>query len=81
MFWRLTKFILGLLLLSMGGINLFYIMNDSVAGYAAGHPYRNQEFIGTGVLVGLGILLIYLSIMKRTDNDEELKDNEFNKQD
>lgn len=81
MFWRLTKFILGLLLLSMGGINLFYIMNDSVAGYAAGHPYRNQEFIGTGVLVGLGILLIYLSIIKRTDYADELEDDELHKQD
>ena len=66
-FWRFVKLLLGLSLLGMGGINLFYIMNDSVAGYAAGHPYRNQEFIGTGVLVGLGVLLIYLSIIKRTN--------------
>ena len=80
-FWRFVKLLLGLSLLGMGGVNLFYIMNDSVAGYATGHPYRNQEFIGTGVLVGLGVLLIYLSIIKRTDYDEELKDNEFNKQD
>ena len=48
-----------------------YIMNDSIAGYAAGHPYRNQEFIGTGVLIGLGVLLIYLSFIKKPENLKE----------
>jgi hypothetical protein len=72
-FWRFVKLLLGLSLLGMGGINLFYIMNDSVAGYAAGHPYRNQEFIGTGVLVGLGILLIYLSFLKKRNDEDEFK--------
>lgn len=69
--WRFVKFILGISLLAIGGMNLFYIMNDSVAGYAAGHPYRNQEFIGTGVLLGLGVLLIVMSFVKNKVVEED----------
>ena len=74
MYKRIAKFVLGLFLLLSGGLSLMYIMNDSVAGYAAGHPYRNQEFIGTGALLGFGALLIYLSFSKKPVNKEDNED-------
>ena len=71
LFWRIIKFSLGLLFLISGCFSYIYVTNDNIAGYASGVVYRNQELIGTGLLVGLGILLIYTSFKKNALPDED----------
>ena len=68
--WRIVKFILGVLFFVSGCYSYIYVTNDNIAGFATGVQYRNQELIGTGLLVGLGVLLIY-SAFKKTTRPEE----------
>ena len=62
--WRIVKFILGVLFFVSGCYSYIYVTNDNIAGFATGVQYRNQELIGTGLLVGLGVLLIYSAFKK-----------------
>ena len=63
--WRLCKFILGVLFVITGCYSYIYVNNNNIAGYASGVKFRNQELIGTGILVGLGMLLIYSSFKNK----------------
>lgn len=69
--WRIVKFILGVLFFVSGCYSYIYVTNDNIAGFATGVQYRNQELIGTGLLVGLGVLLIY-SAFKKTITKSEM---------
>lgn len=69
-FRRIVKFILGVLFLVSGCYSYIYVTNDNIAGFATGVQYRNQELIGTGLLVGLGVLLIYSAFKKKESPDE-----------
>jgi len=57
-FWRIIKLFLGILFVVSGCYSYIYVTNDNIAGYATGVQYRNQELIGTGLLVGLGIRFV-----------------------
>ena len=70
-FWRICKFILGVLLVVSGCYSYIYVNNNNIAGYATGVKYRNQELIGTGLLVGLGVLLIYSAFKKKQNQENE----------
>lgn len=67
-FWRIVKFILGILFVISGCYSYIYVTNDSIAGFANGVSYKNQEMIGTGLLVGLGVLLIYSAFKKKEED-------------
>ena len=72
--WRIIKFTLGVFFFVSGCYSYIYVTNDNIAGYATGVQYRNQELIGTGLLVGLGALLIYSAFKKKvlpTENNDE----------
>ena len=70
-FRRIVKFILGVLFFVSGCYSYIYVTNDNIAGFATGVQYRNQELIGTGLLVGLGVLLIYNAFQKKTPQDKD----------
>lgn len=72
--WRVIKFCFGVLLVISGCYSYIYVTNDNIAGYATGVEYRNQELIGTGLLVGLGVLLIY-SAFKKNINPEDSQES------
>ena len=70
-FWRIVKFILGILFVISGCYSYIYVTNDNIAGFANGVSYKNQEMIGTGLLVGLGVLLIYSAFKKTPIQTDE----------
>jgi len=75
--WRIIKFTLGVLFVVSGCYSYIYVTNDNITGFATGVQYRNQELIGTGLLVGLGVLLIYSAFRKSlttTDDSEQSED-------
>ncbi|MBT8142864.1 MAG: hypothetical protein HKN88_08420 [Gammaproteobacteria bacterium] len=72
--WRILRFFLGASLLLAGSMMYWHVLNDSVSGYSAAVKYQDQELIGTGIITGLGFLLMLSAFFSKPSDDEEPKD-------